>query len=674
MPETQILHMILVARRPIGLGLALAAYLLLSPAPGLTQVVNNAQPSLPGSIQGKVTFLDQGKVSPLPGVSVRLSATAQGIPSSSTTTDVDGDFQFTGLPADTYTLELSMESFQTQTETVVLASGAAVIREFGLHLSTVNQTVEVRAAAGTIPTEDANTGTTVTSQQIVSLPIAQQTVTAALPLIPSVVRTSDGSLNMKGASENQGMLLVDSAETVDIVTGSFSIPISVDAIQSMSVSETAYTAEFGGFSGGLTEIHTKPPSDVWRFGLNDFLPGFRGKNGHLRGVQDEEPRLYLTGPVRKGKLNFSEAITYQFMRPPVRGLAWPFNETKTQGAGALTNVQAILSPRHLLNVNLNLFFQRVQFANINALVPQTASSNDGQDGFSIGATDTYQFVSGMALSTVFQYTRFNSNAGGQGSADMLLTPDGWGGNYFNSWQRSSGQFQVLPTLLWAPKNWYGRHELKIGVAVTRRSYSGVTQSHPVQLLREDGSLAEQIDFSGTGRTSGTDTEISEFIQDHWTLRDRLSVDLGARLLSQTAGSPAAFAPRVGVAYSPGSGHKTVIHAGAGVFDDRVPLLATDFPLNLTRVVSYFDTSGQLAGPPVSFQNVFLQRAPGVGFAIASDDLDAVAHNFTWNLEVDRELRHGLDLSGQLPAKLNTRSPGHPSYSGQIRRILTPWIG
>jgi hypothetical protein len=68
------------------------------------------------------------------------------------------------------------------------------------------------------------------------------------------VHTADGSLSIKGASENQGMMLVDSAETVDIVTGSFSIPISVDAIQTLSVSETDYTAEFGGFSRSRLRI------------------------------------------------------------------------------------------------------------------------------------------------------------------------------------------------------------------------------------------------------------------------------------------------------------------------------------------------------------------------------------------------------------------------------------
>jgi hypothetical protein len=37
------------------------------------------------------------------------------------------------------------------------------------------------------------------------------------------------------------------------------------------------------------------------------------------------------------------------------------------------------------------------------------------------------------------YTRFDSNADGQASEAMLLTPDGWGDNFFNSWGFTPGR-------------------------------------------------------------------------------------------------------------------------------------------------------------------------------------------------------------------------------------------
>jgi hypothetical protein len=572
-----------------------------------------------------------------------MSPSTAGVPAFSTVTDEQGAYRFIGLPSATYTLEISLASFQTLTDTVEVKPGADLIRDFSLRLAATSQTAIVRESASSIATESANTSATVTGQQIVNLPLREPTVASALPLVPGVIRTQNGTVNIKGTPESEGMLLVDSAQNVEPVTGSFSIPISVDAIQTLSVFETPYDSQYGGFSGGLTEIETKAPADHWQFGLNNFLPGFRGKNDHIVGIQDEEPRLYLTGPIWKGKLRFSEAITYTFTRPPVRGLPWPYNETVTQGAGARTSIEAIVSPRHVVNLNLNLFSQHVQFAGIGALLPQTASSNDGQHGFSVGASDSYQFADGMLARTVIQYTRLNTNAAGQGPADMLITPEGWGGNYFNSWVRNTDQFEVSPSLQMPVKNWHGHHEFTQGVDLSRRAYDGTTQSHPVQLLREDGSLAEQIDFQGAGLTRGTDTEVAEYIEDNWTISSRVTADLGARLDSQVAGRGAAFAPRLGLSFSPDKSRKTEIHAGAGVFFDRVPMLATDFADNLTRVVSLYGASGQLMGTPVSFENVYLQQTSGGGFAVATADLDEAPRNVTWNVELDRELRRNLQI-------------------------------
>ncbi len=63
----------------------------------------------------------------------------------------------------------------------------------------------------------------------------------SLPLLAGVVRTQDGKIHMP------------------------------------------FSAEYGGFSGGLTSTQTKPPASRWNFGLNEFNPSIRGKNGHMVG-------------------------------------------------------------------------------------------------------------------------------------------------------------------------------------------------------------------------------------------------------------------------------------------------------------------------------------------------------------------------------------------------------
>ena len=74
----------------------------------------------------------------------------------------------------------------------------------------------------------------------------------------------------------------------------------------------------------MTAIETKPPSGSWHSGVMDFIPGLRGKAGHIVGISDFTPRLFFRGPIVKNKLNFSDAFTYNVRRKsPVRGLGWP---------------------------------------------------------------------------------------------------------------------------------------------------------------------------------------------------------------------------------------------------------------------------------------------------------------------------------------------------------------
>jgi Carboxypeptidase regulatory-like domain len=622
--------------------LALFVALIAARTSGLAQASSPApsQPVQP-SIEGVVSVAAQGQPEPVPGVRITLTATSSPFTSVMAVTDADGRYQVAGLPAGAYRIEANLEGFKASAETIALRAGEVNVKNVALELDTVVQKVEVKDKVDTIATQAPNSTATISSRKIITLPLADQKFTSVLPLVPGVVRTWDGKLNIKGEAENQGMLLVDSAQAVDPVTGSFSIPVSVDAIQTLSVNKAAYDSQYGGFSGGLTNIETKPPAGDWHYGLMDFVPGLRGKAGHIVGVSGFTPRAYFGGPIIKDKLNFSEAFTYDVRKKPVRGLPWPDNETKYQGFDSLSIFQAVLSPRHLLSVSVNAFSKRTQFGDISALVPQSASADEGHKGESIGASDSYQFNSGALLSTIFRYTHFDSNAHGQGPEDMLITPEGWGGNFFNMWTRRTNQFEFLPIYRFPLKEWLGRHEFKLGVDLTHRSYNVSQYSHPIQLFRQDGSLAERIDFAGGGRFHARDSEVAEFLQDHWTINGRLALDMGGRFTSQTNGRSAAFAPRASLAYSPD--HKTMIRTGAGLFYGRVPLLLADFVDDPTRVVTQYDSNGARDGSPIRYENSFVQFVPGVGFVPTKPRLDTSPRNFTYNFEVDRELGRGLAL-------------------------------
>lgn len=603
--------------------------------------------SVPGMAAGSPETQDlKGQVmddknAPIAGASCTL--TAPTLPDQGVTveTDARGNFEFPGLAASTYSLTCAALGYEPVAKQAIEVTNAPPpVMEIVLPREViVRQSVEVKETAPKVAQQGASQPSTLTSRQLTTLPLVQEKFKAALPLTPGVVRTPDGKINIKGVVENQGLLLVDAAEMVDPVSGSFSIEIPIDAVESLRVYKSAYRTEFGRFSGGLTTVETKPPSDQFHWELNDFLPTPRVKSGHVIGIADDEPRLYITGPLWHNRLNVSEAIEYDLIKQPVRGLAYPHNETKTESVNSFTSFQYIISPQDLLSLHVDIFPLRREFANINSLVPQSASSNYGQRGFSANATDRYLFSSGSILTTLFQYMKFDSNSRGQGSADMAITPDGWLGNYFNTYRRYSAQEEFAQNLQLAQRNWHGTHEFKLGGDFLHRSYDGSSISRPVELQRTDGSLVQQIDFIGPGQLTAKDTELSLYGQDQWALSDNLALTYGLRFSHQSIGEPAAFAPRTGLVYSPGKSGRTIFRAGFGVFYERVPLLAGDFTENPTRSVTNFDPLGQPLGPPVIYQNAYIKVEENGQVVVPSRNrLDSTPFNTTWSLEADREIR------------------------------------
>jgi hypothetical protein len=292
-----------------------------------------------------------------------------------------------------------------------------------------------------------------------------------------------------------------------------------------------------------------------------------------------------------------------------------------------------------VNLNLNLFRSTNLYANIDSLIPQSASVDFRRRGASFGFSDAYQFDSGMVLTTVVRYTNFYTDAHGQGPAQMTINPEGWGGNYFNTSSRNANQLEVLPVLQLPSKKWLGRHEIRFGFDFLYRTFTGSSLSRPINLLNQDGTIAEGITFQGPGALQGSDSEFSEYAEDHWTLTKSLSVTLGGRLSTQTIGHDGAFAPRVGVAYSFPT-WKTVVRAGAGLIYGHVPLLAQDFADNQTRVIAF--SSGPYAGRTFTLQNVYLSEASLANPANPEDPGDS-PRTFTWNIEAETAVRKNITL-------------------------------
>ena len=603
-----------------------------------------AEKTQTGSIHGTISTAQENAGSGLSGLSVKLTTVPPDGNTLSADTDDAGHYEFKNLKPGPYTVSITQPGFKPVTKTVSVAPGQAAVQDITLELEVVTEKVEVKEQTQVISTESvSNPEATITHTDLVALPTPEEKIREVIPITPGVIKTMDGKLTFKGADENQSLFLVNSAQTADPVTGSFSIAVPTDAVQSFAVYKTPYNAALGSFSGGLTTIETKPPAEKWNFYLKNFVPSILGKNGSIVGIAQATPGVDFGGPLWGDKIFFSEVFQYDMKKTTVRGLPWPDDITKKQGFNTFTTVEFILSPKQIVTLTVNAFPLRTRYVGINALVPETAANDLNQKGVAIHLSDKYQLDSGAIFSVISQYTRFDSNAHGEGLDDMLITPQGWGGNFFNRWSRRGKQFQLLPSYQFADRHWLGKHQIHVGVDLNYRAYAGVNTANPIQLLEQNGTLDEQINFLPTTAQSTSDTAVAEFVQDHWILNSHWTVDAGARLSSETSGWSAAFAPRVAIAYSPGSDGKTVIRAGAGLFYSMLPLLASDFDVNPTRVVSLFDPTGQLIAPPVTYTNAYVGGVNPLNTGILPQGPGTTPRNFTWNVEGDRELRRNVVL-------------------------------
>ena len=561
------------------------------------------------------------------------------------TTGDSGKFEFTGLLPGSYRVTCAAVGHEPNAQDNIEVGQGEVPSALEIELPEVqvlHQRIDVTGEAPKATEQMAAPPATLSEQQVKALPLVQAKFKAALPLVPGVIRTPDGRIAIKGTIENQGTLLVDGAETVDPVTGSFSIDVPLDAVESVDVFKSAYQVEYGRFSGGLTSLQTKAPSSKWGYELNDFVPTPRFEAGHLVGIQDDAPRLYFSGPLSGDKLTFSEAFTYDYSSQPVRGLPWPNNQTRKEGWTSFTDFYYTVSPKNLVSVDVKFFPLRHQYDNIDSLIPQGASADYGQSGFSVGAHDHYMLPGGGILTSMAQVTDFDSYSHGQGLQDLIITPTGWKGNFFNAWTRSSAQQEGQLNYLFPRRHWRGRHDFSAGADIVHRDYQGTSIYHPVQLLRPDNTLAGQISFGPVGHLDTADTEGASYFGDHWTFNDYISIDYGVRYSGQTLGNPAAFSPRGGFVLSPDKKGRTILRGGAGIFYDRLPLLAGDYTENASREVTLFDANGSALGPPTVYQPFYEEfKENGRQVVPSGARLGSTPYNFTWNAELDQEIRPNI---------------------------------
>jgi len=257
----------------------------------------------------------------LPGVTVALkSPFAPQAEPDIQVTDAEGHFTFDGLAPGAYTVTFSLDGFAEKTFDAVTIPASEDLKAT-MQLAGFTETVTVRPEPASVAIPVTSIGEAVFEQEVLSqVPLANDRLEDALPLLPGVVRGPDGLLNMNGARADQSAVLMNGVNMTDPVTGHSSVRLPLEAIDSMNVHGGVYSAAFGNASAGVTDIVIKPGQDKVDFQVQNLMPRLRFHNG-IEGFDSFTPRMRASGPIQSGRLWFSQSMSYRFVRSQVDELS-----------------------------------------------------------------------------------------------------------------------------------------------------------------------------------------------------------------------------------------------------------------------------------------------------------------------------------------------------------------
>jgi hypothetical protein len=93
---------------------------------------------------------------------------------------------------------------------------------------------EVSSSESKLPIADAK-----------SSPLRPSTVIETLPLVPGVIRTPAGRVQISGVDEAHSSLLVNSVNVNDPATRDFGVSVPIDAVDLIKVMQSPYLAQYG---------------------------------------------------------------------------------------------------------------------------------------------------------------------------------------------------------------------------------------------------------------------------------------------------------------------------------------------------------------------------------------------------------------------------------------------
>ncbi|MPY87124.1 MAG: hypothetical protein GEU99_04300 [Luteitalea sp.] len=239
-----------------------------------------------GSIEGTVRD-SSGAV--LPGVTVEARAGVRGV--VSTVTDESGVYRFPALMPGTYEVSADLSGFNSNTlENVSVSLGQILRVDLTLQPQGITETVSVTAEAPLIDVKQSASFANIRNDIIDNIPKARD-FTSLVQLAPGANdEPKSGGLSIDGASGAENRFYIDGTDSTNLRMGVSGKDLVTDFVEELQVKSSGYPAEFRGATGGVINVITKSGSNDWTGYVGSLF-----SSDNLEGSERPTLRLVLTG-------------------------------------------------------------------------------------------------------------------------------------------------------------------------------------------------------------------------------------------------------------------------------------------------------------------------------------------------------------------------------------------
>ena len=235
-------------------------------------------------------------------------------------TDANGNFRINGVtPGGPYTVDVEMLGYRkVESQNVYAPLGETVIVNAFLEDESLTLDAAVFVADGTDSNMNINrsgAGTSVSQRTMQALPSTSRSMNDVMKLTPQASTTSNG-LAVGGGNYRSSYVTVDGAA----FNNAFGIgsnlpaggtPISLDALEQMSVNITPFDVRHSGFTGGAINAVTKSGSNEFHASAYDYYTSDKVRGYKIEGSDlnktsflDNTVGFTVGGPIIKNKLFF----------------------------------------------------------------------------------------------------------------------------------------------------------------------------------------------------------------------------------------------------------------------------------------------------------------------------------------------------------------------------------